>query len=486
MNIKTTKMRFALIFFSFAVLTFGIVENVDAVTDYYIAPNGSDAAAGTKASPWKTVNFASAKLSAGGTLYARGGTYYGQAGYIWHSSGTSVAPITFKNYPGETPVFDGQWGDTGTGGDFLVFSNNSWIVVDSITAQHFADQYGNGTIDFNTSLGPVNNIIIQNCTLLDNGSHPAQDHHIYLAGGATNITIRNNTFIRASGSAVQAYHTPAVSGIKIYNNVMIGGKLNCSQSTSNSCSTTATETWGIIIGDASNVDIYNNTIYGMQRGIDFNYGTNAAGSFIIRNNLIVNSTEFGLRVVSLYVPYVSSNYNDFYGNATDVVWNSSYWTLAQFKANTSNDYNSISANAVFVTAGSDFHLKSTSPAIDKGTATNAPLTDFDGTTRPQGAGYDMGAYEYKLTTGILETTHTSIITIYPNPFAINFTINISDEITLKEAAIKIYDLCGKEIKVVTITNNETIINRAELQSGIYFYSIINNNENIGKGKLILQ
>ncbi len=42
----------------------------------------------------------------------------------------------------------------------------------------------------------------------------------------------------------------------------------------------------------------------------------------------------------------------------------------------------------------DFHLKVTSPAIDLGSQTDAPATDFAGETRPNGHGYDMGAYEY--------------------------------------------------------------------------------------------
>ena len=42
----------------------------------------------------------------------------------------------------------------------------------------------------------------------------------------------------------------------------------------------------------------------------------------------------------------------------------------------------------------DFHLNAASPCIDAGTATSAPSTDKDGVARPQGGGYDMGAYEY--------------------------------------------------------------------------------------------
>lgn len=41
----------------------------------------------------------------------------------------------------------------------------------------------------------------------------------------------------------------------------------------------------------------------------------------------------------------------------------------------------------------DFHLKATSPAIDQ--ATTGPTVDYDGMTRPQGASFDLGAYEYK-------------------------------------------------------------------------------------------
>ena len=43
-------------------------------------------------------------------------------------------------------------------------------------------------------------------------------------------------------------------------------------------------------------------------------------------------------------------------------------------------------------AAFDFHLQPGSPAVDHGVKTGAP-TDLDGNPRPQGKGFDIGAYE---------------------------------------------------------------------------------------------
>jgi hypothetical protein len=62
----------------------------------------------------------------------------------------------------------------------------------------------------------------------------------------------------------------------------------------------------------------------------------------------------------------------------------------------------ISADPLFAnSAAGDYHLLQGSPAIDAGTANQAPLTDFDGKARPVDgngdgtAAFDIGAYEFK-------------------------------------------------------------------------------------------
>jgi predicted outer membrane repeat protein len=56
--------------------------------------------------------------------------------------------------------------------------------------------------------------------------------------------------------------------------------------------------------------------------------------------------------------------------------------------------NIIAAPSFANTATGDFRLMIGSPCIDAATSTAAPAADKDGIPRPQGRGYDMGAYEY--------------------------------------------------------------------------------------------
>ena len=72
----------------------------------YVAPGGSDSAAGTEAAP-TTLASALSRVNAGGTIYMRGGTYnYASTIVIDQDSGSSSARTTLAAYPGEKPVLN--------------------------------------------------------------------------------------------------------------------------------------------------------------------------------------------------------------------------------------------------------------------------------------------------------------------------------------------------------------------------------------------
>ncbi|WBC15441.1 cellulose-binding protein [Micromonospora sp. WMMA1998] len=73
----------------------------------YVAPTGTDGAAGTQANP-TTLTSAIGRITAGGTIWLRGGTYrYAQTVTIGQgNNGTSSARKNIFAYPGETPVLN--------------------------------------------------------------------------------------------------------------------------------------------------------------------------------------------------------------------------------------------------------------------------------------------------------------------------------------------------------------------------------------------
>ena len=78
-----------------------------ASSTLYVAPNGGDGAAGTQSDP-TTLASAITRVTPGGTIYMRGGTYhYSQTITIEPGNdGSSSARTLLSAYPGETPVLD--------------------------------------------------------------------------------------------------------------------------------------------------------------------------------------------------------------------------------------------------------------------------------------------------------------------------------------------------------------------------------------------
>lgn len=131
---------------------------------------------------------------------------------------------------------------------------------------------------------------------------------------------------------------------------------------------------GISIYNASNCRIVNNTVVGDGLSDMKNPGRIALGYKSkrpgdVRGNIVRNNLCDVLSIAEQAVDTVEEN-------------------------NLLLSKESSSRKQVFVDAAKhDFHLRSGSPAINAGSAVNAPASDLEGTVRPQGSGMDIGAFE---------------------------------------------------------------------------------------------
>jgi hypothetical protein len=151
------------------------------------------------------------------------------------------------------------------------------------------------------------------------------------------------------------------------------------------------------------IQIYNNTLYdcGARGNGDsgmISYSSDGAVKIEIRNNIF---NPVGSE------PYFTSNSSGAACSNSNATGSNNLWFGAGappcgtlFAANVNSD-------PLFIdpTTARNFRLQSGSPAIDAGTTISTLATDLDGVSRPQGAAYDIGAYEFV----------TGTVTTRPNP-----------------------------------------------------------------------
>lgn len=202
-----------------------------------------------------------------------------------------------------------------------------------------------------------------------------------------NIIVRNNVFRNFGGtfcpwSYPGAPFLDAGTGVtighggnhnnQIYNNVIYNGRSSVNES---SCFT--------LWNDTDDHDIWNNTCYnvdvGEVRGLSGGFTIN---DLDIRNNIFANVTT--LEQINV-------------GGTGNV--------------KSQNLHNPTLAATFVNAAGADFRLVVGATAINAGATIATVTTDFLGVSRPQGAGYDIGAYEFEEGGGslpVLSATPTSL------------------------------------------------------------------------------
>jgi len=399
--------------------------------------------------PWRTIQRAADTLRAGETVYIRAGVY--EERVIPQNSGSAGQPITYAAYPGETVTIDGSsiaLPDDLVG--LFEIAGRSYIRLSGLRVINAGPFPNNAAI----LVGASEYVTIQSCRTFHTASsgigvwdsqHVLIDGNVVeqagLGGGQECITVagtdgfevRNNTVLdcqkegidakdgssngliarnvvgrpRAVGIYVDAWDKPT-HDITVAQNIVFGSAESAGFAVASEMGGLLTDirlennlayhnhTYGIEISrccsDSRPMDgivIINNTLYENGNGVDWGGGIIAdnaqAQHVVIRNNIAGQNLTFQIAVAA-DVPSgnvtVDHNLIDGYRGYEDEVYGEDY----------------VEGDPQFVDpAHGDFHLRSSSPAVDAGSATDAPVVDLDGDPRPSGAGYDIGADEWRMT-----------------------------------------------------------------------------------------
>lgn len=131
---------------------------------YVASAGGNDGNDGSITSPWATVNYALQQLTAGDTLYLRGGTHYvTNLDFKFASeAGTALTPIEVTSYPGEEPVIDcsgGTWLSRFDNKDYWTFSHlkfTNYVTGIDIGEDSASDNFTMYSCEGETALGGDN------------------------------------------------------------------------------------------------------------------------------------------------------------------------------------------------------------------------------------------------------------------------------------------------------------------------------------------
>jgi hypothetical protein len=143
--------------------------------------------------------------------------------------------------------------------------------------------------------------------------------------------------------------------------------------------------------DANHVAVVNNTIFSNYTGVlvgggDFVHTKGPTDYDYVANNIVYDNVRGVLEGGA------TGTHNTFTNNLVHGNGLGDWWLHGG-----STHVNDVAADPRFAryrpTGNGDYHLAAGSPAINAGTATNAPTADLDGTPR-QGTVPDIGAYEY--------------------------------------------------------------------------------------------
>ncbi len=347
-------------------------------------------------------------------------------------------------------------------------------------------------IETDRSYDHINNVEISGCTFSNNHSTGVKLYNNN--GGATvnNLTVTDNAM---SGGFFGVYFNGQVSGALVNNNTTTnnsvdGIRINGNTSVNNTYSNNTITASAALTGDHAGIRLMNgatgntlssNCISGYYYRIRDEVGGNViSGSCPTDPVLAVDpsSLSFGTLTKDSISPEQSYTLtgNNLFGNVT---------------------VTSAPGYLISTTSGTGFKTQLTITPISGNVSQPIYVRfeprlakEYNGNILNSNAGDNITNVAVTgvgtVPTGIGTTIKNENVIVSPNPFHTSFRIKISSGMPIKNAAIKIYDMNGKEVKTVLINQNETTVSRKGMENGVYFYGIFNDNEKIGDGKLIVQ
>lgn len=216
--------------------------------------------------------------------------------------------------------------------------------------------------------------VILHTNIYDNGEYGI------LSYDDSSLNLQNSTIRDNHGPGIYGWKTNAlIQGVTISNNINsgVGGGIYA--------------TW------ESNLKIINTLIYDNQA--NSGGGIYNAGSTVEISNCVLYNNKGTDANGGLYSDNAASSV------VNSILWNPGREIYVEDSANPPQIHNCCIQGGYAGTGNldkpprfadistRDFHLLNGSPCIDSGTSTNAPTTDLDQVLRPQGKGFDIGAYE---------------------------------------------------------------------------------------------
>ena len=326
----------------------------------------------------------------------------------WNLKGFVVKPRHTNDADGKTAVE--------LNGQYLVFEDSTINFADDIsgwTASNWLARTGNGI-----SMGGTH-LTIRNNTITN------VDHGIY--GGAMDSLVSGNRIINFRGDGIRGLGDRMVYE---YNTIKNAYEVDGNHDD-------GFQSWsigggGVGTGVVRDVTLRGNIIINFENP-DQPLKSNLQGiglfdgmyeNWIIENNIIitnhwhgitmtgakdsrvVNNTVLDLDTVRPGPPWIRISDHKDGTHSSGVIVRNNLSTDFSLGAGVTSDHNiELGMNELstyFVNpSGGDYHLKSTSPAIDAGSADNTPSIDIEGTVRPQGVAWDVGAYEFSANGGVI-------------------------------------------------------------------------------------